>query len=126
METLEIQDYVMTAQSRAMNVWAFALTTLLLLTALYFNGKKIESPALSEHIRRIVTSYAMWFNNKYGRYDHLFQDRFKSEIIETENYLLQCFHYILQGIYTINKTPKTYIPTHMLNIYIKQYYRTTN
>ncbi len=36
------------------------------------------------------------------------------------------FHYILQGIYTINKTPKTYIPTHMLNIYIKQYYRTTN
>ena len=58
----------------------------------------------------------MWFNNKYGRYDHLFQDRFKSEIIETENYLLQCFHYILQDIYTINKTPKTYIPTHMLNI----------
>ena len=89
-------------------------------------GKKIESPALSEHIRRIVTSYAMWFNNKYGRYDHLFQDRFKNEIIDTENYLLQCFHYILQGIYTINKTPKTYIPTHMLNIYIKQYYRTTN
>ena len=33
---------------------------------------------------------------------------------------------ILQDIYTINKTPKTYIPTHMLNIYIKQYYRTTN
>ncbi len=33
METLEIQDYVMTAQSRAINVWAFALTTLLLLTA---------------------------------------------------------------------------------------------
>ena len=30
------------------------------------------------------------------------------------------------AIYTINKTPKTYIPTHMLNIYIKQYYRTTN
>ena len=37
---LEIQDYVMTAQSRAMNVWAFALTTLLLLTALYFIWKK--------------------------------------------------------------------------------------
>ena len=40
METLEIQDYVMTAQSRAMNVWAFALTTLLLLNALYFIWKK--------------------------------------------------------------------------------------
>ena len=40
MVTLEIQDYVMTAQSRAMNVWAFALTTLLLLTALYFIWKK--------------------------------------------------------------------------------------
>ena len=65
----------------------------------------------------------MWFNNKYGRYDHLFQDRFKSEIIETEKFMLQCIHYILQDIYNIKKTPKTYIPTHMLNIYIKQYYR---
>lgn len=68
----------------------------------------------------------MWFNNKYGRCDHLFQDRFKSEIIETENYWLQCFHYILQGIYTINKNHKTYIPIYILNIYIKEYYRTTN
>ena len=57
----------------------------------------LESPALSEHIRRIATSYAMWFNNKYGRCGHLFQDRFKSEIIETEDYLLQCFRYILQN-----------------------------
>ena len=40
METLEIQDYVMTAQSRAMNVWAFVLTTLLLLTDLYIIWKK--------------------------------------------------------------------------------------
>lgn len=57
----------------------------------------LESPCLSQHIRRIATSYAMWFNNKYGRCGHLFQDRFKSEIIETENYLLQCFRYILQN-----------------------------
>lgn len=34
------QDYVMTAQSRAINVWAFALTALLLLTALYFIWKR--------------------------------------------------------------------------------------
>ena len=68
-------------------------------------GKKIESPALSEHIRRIVTSYAMWFNNKYGRYDHLFQDRFKSEVIEDENYLLRCFRYILYNpVRTMLKT----------------------
>lgn len=57
----------------------------------------LESPALSQHIRRIATSYAMWFNNKYGRCGHFFQDRFKSEIIESEDYLLQCFRYILQN-----------------------------
>ena len=42
METLEIQDYVMTAQSRAMNVWAFAPYYPLLLTALYFIWKKLK------------------------------------------------------------------------------------
>jgi hypothetical protein len=27
----------------------------------------------------------MFFNNKYGRVGHLFQDRFKSEVIEDGN-----------------------------------------
>ena len=57
----------------------------------------VESEELSRGVHRIATRYAMWFNHKYKRCGYLFQDRFKSEVIEDEIYLLQCFRYILQN-----------------------------
>ena len=39
-------------------------------------------------IKRIAGSYVYWYNWKYGRVGHLFQDRFKSEPIETDEYFL--------------------------------------
>ena len=56
-----------------------------------------ESNNLSFHVHRIASVYAMWFNQKYGRRGYLFQDRFKSEVIEEEGYLLRCFRYILNN-----------------------------
>jgi REP element-mobilizing transposase RayT len=38
--------------------------------------------------------YSKYFNSKYGHVGHLFQDRYYSEIIETESYLLQTSKYI--------------------------------
>jgi len=38
-----------------------------------------------------------WFNHKYEREGYLFQDRFKSEVIEDQGYLLRCFRYVLQN-----------------------------
>lgn len=57
----------------------------------------VKSDRLSFHIHRIFTIYASWFNQKYEREGYLFQDRFKSEAIEEEGYLLRCFRYILQN-----------------------------
>ena len=45
-------------------------------------------------MKGIATSYAMFFNNKYGRVGHLFQDRFKSEVIEDERYLMAVIRYV--------------------------------
>ena len=45
-------------------------------------------------MKRIGTSYAYYFNKRYGRVGHLFQDRFKSEPIESEGYLLAAIRYI--------------------------------
>ena len=45
-------------------------------------------------MKRINVSYAYYFNKKYGRIGHLFQDRFKSEVIEDESYLLAVVRYI--------------------------------
>ena len=39
-------------------------------------------------MKRIIVSYVYYFNKKYKRVGHLFQDRFKSEIVEDDNYVL--------------------------------------
>ncbi len=49
---------------------------------------------LSVIMKRIGTSYAWWYNTKYDRVGHVFQNRFQSEVVETEAYLLEVLRYI--------------------------------
>ncbi|WP_371363280.1 hypothetical protein SRRS_42120 [Sporomusa rhizae] len=49
---------------------------------------------ISQIMKKINISYAYYFNKKYGRVGHLFQDRFKSEAIEDDGYLLSAVRYI--------------------------------
>lgn len=49
---------------------------------------------LDRLMKRIGTSYAYYFNEKYSRSGHLFQDRFSSEPVEDEAYLLAVVRYI--------------------------------
>jgi len=49
---------------------------------------------ISHIMKRINTTYAVYFNKKYQQSGHLFQDRFKSEVIENEPYLLEVIRYI--------------------------------
>lgn len=49
---------------------------------------------ISEIIHRVCTIYAMYFNRKYERIGHLFQNRFKSRCVENERYLLNLVRYI--------------------------------
>ena len=46
-------------------------------------------------MKRIGTRYSVWFNSKYGRVGHLFQDRYKSEAIHDDSYYLTALRYIL-------------------------------
>lgn len=55
---------------------------------------KEEKDPLHRTMKRIGISYSYYFNKKYKRVGHLFQDRFRSERIETENSLLACLRYI--------------------------------
>ena len=48
-------------------------------------------------MKRINVSYVSYFNKKYRRVGHLFQDRFKSEAIEENDYLLALTRYIHQN-----------------------------
>ncbi len=48
-------------------------------------------------MKKIGVSYSGYFNRKYSRVGHLFQDRYKSEPIENEMYLLNVYRYILKN-----------------------------
>lgn len=52
---------------------------------------------ISKAIQRISASYVFWYNNKYERCGHLFQERFKSENVETARYFLTVLRYIHQN-----------------------------
>ena len=52
---------------------------------------------LSTVMRRIGASYVYWYNWKYERIGHLFQDRYKSEAVEDDKYLLSVLRYIHQN-----------------------------
>ena len=49
---------------------------------------------LDKAMKQISVSYAYYFNMKYDRSGHLFQDRFLSEPIEDDRYLLAVVRYI--------------------------------
>jgi len=48
-------------------------------------------------LKRIAGSYVYWYNWKYRRCGHLFQDRFKSEPVEDDAYFLTVIRYIHQN-----------------------------
>lgn len=47
--------------------------------------------------KRIAGSYVYWYNWKYHRCGHLFQDRYKSEPVEDDSYFLTVLRYIHQN-----------------------------
>ncbi|MDR7869423.1 MAG: transposase [Tissierellaceae bacterium] len=55
---------------------------------------KEEIESISMSMKRICVSYSYYFNKKYNRVGHVFQDRFRSERIEDDEYLLECMRYI--------------------------------
>ena len=58
---------------------------------------KVEKEDLDLIIKRIAGSYVYWYNWKYYRKGHLFQDRFKSEAVEDDSYFLTVLRYIHQN-----------------------------
>ena len=56
-----------------------------------------DTKSLSLAMQSICSSYVYWYNGKYDRVGHLFQERYKSEAVETDAYLLTVLRYIHQN-----------------------------
>ncbi len=77
------------AEQGALTVYAWALLSnhahLLLRTG--------HRP-LARSMRSLLTGYAGAFNRRHKRVGHLFQNRYKSIVVEAENYLLELVRYL--------------------------------
>jgi hypothetical protein len=52
---------------------------------------------LSEAIRRLNGVYAQWWNRRHGRVGHVFQGRYKDQIVQREGYLLTLSRYVVMN-----------------------------
>jgi len=53
--------------------------------------------AFADIMKKITVSYAHYYNTKYERVGHVFQDRFRSEAVNDERYFLTVVRYIYQN-----------------------------
>jgi len=54
-------------------------------------------PNLSDAIRQLNGSYAQWWNKRHDRVGHVFQGRFKDQIVQREGYFLNLCRYIARN-----------------------------
>lgn len=55
---------------------------------------RTHRPNVSELMRRFNICYTGWFNYHHGTYGHLYQGRYKSVLVDADNYLLVLSRYI--------------------------------
>ena len=112
---------------------------------------EVTDVPLSQIMQRIQQVYTQWFNHKYNRTGHVFQQRYKALLCDKDNYLLQLIRYIhnnpvkanFEGgieykwsshIYYIGKKKSTIVdPSYVLSIFsenknkaVKQYLQFMN
>jgi len=49
---------------------------------------------LAKIMQCLTQAYTVWFNNKYNKVGRLWQNRFKSMLIQKDKYLIDCLEYI--------------------------------
>jgi putative transposase len=54
-------------------------------------------PNLSEAIRHLNSAYAQWWNRRHGRVGHVFQGRFKDQVVDRDDYLLTLSRYVVMN-----------------------------
>ena len=88
-------------QNRGSTSGSFEVEALIELVAYCLNPnhyhfilKQLEEGGVSKFMQKLSTSYTMYFNKKYDRSGALFQGRFKSIHIDTNEYLLHLSVYV--------------------------------
>ena len=70
---------------------------LCLMTTHYHLVLHSTRDGLSQGLQQLNGRYAQEFNERHGRFGHLFSDRFTSRVIEGEDYLVQACRYVVEN-----------------------------
>lgn len=87
---LRIQRFIRLNLSQEVNLLAFALMP----NHMHLQIKQIPKDGITKLMRRLSTSYVMYFNKKYKRIGALFQSTYKAALVESDSYLLHLSRYI--------------------------------
>jgi putative transposase len=60
----------------------------------HFVFKQFSEKAITEFMRRLTIAYVRYFNNKYKRVGPLFQGRYKSVLVDKDDYFLYLSSYV--------------------------------
>lgn len=93
----EDRGYFMSVLRRCKELSGFRLHAFALMSNHVHLLIEPGNESLETVFRRIGTRYAVWFNRKYERAGHLFQNRYISENVETDLYFLTVLRYIIQN-----------------------------
>ena len=79
------------------NIYSLDLYSYVLMSNHIHLQIKDEKDNLSQFMKSLQIRYVNYFNKKYDRIGHLFQDRFQSKNIENVNYFFNLLRYIHQN-----------------------------
>ena len=82
---------------RSKEIFSYKLYSYILMPNHIHLEIKDETFQLSKIIQHIASSYAQYFNKKYRRTGHVFENRFLSKNVENTNYILNLVRYIHQN-----------------------------
>ncbi|MEQ1758016.1 MAG: transposase [Vicinamibacterales bacterium] len=54
-------------------------------------------PNISQAIRQLNGAYGQWWNRRHGRVGHVFQGRFKDQVVDRDGYLLALSRYVVMN-----------------------------
>lgn len=84
-----IREIELTKEKYKYKIYAYVIMNNHVHLVIYDN-----KDCISEIMHMVCSKYAMYFNKKYERVGHVFQNRFKSLCVNTEEYLLNLVRYI--------------------------------
>lgn len=85
-----LQRFLPLNLSKEINLLSFSLMP----NHIHLQIKQHTKEGIIKFMRRILTSYAVYFNKKYERVGALFQSKYKAAIIASDEYLLHLSRYI--------------------------------